>query len=158
MTTKGLNVKMKENLIISACLLGMPTRYDGKSVAKVDAAKLSEKYNLIPVCPEIYGGLPTPRVPSEKQGSAVRMKDGTDVTENFARGAASTLEIAKISGAKRALLKAKSPSCGKGLIYDGTFTGNKIPGNGVTVELLEQNGIRVFTEEDVEQGAIDAYL
>ena len=142
---------MKENLIISACLLGMPTRYDGKSVAKVDAAKLSEKYNLIPVCPEIYGGLPTPRVPSEKQGSAVRMKDGTDVTENFARGAASTLEIAKISGAKRALLKAKSPSCGKGQIYDGSFSGTLTSGNGTAAALLMANGIEVLTENEIDK-------
>ena len=80
------------------------------------------------------------------------------MTAEYNKGAESALLLAKMNGATLAILKVKSPSCGKGLIYDGTFTGNKIPGNGVTVELLEKNGIRVFTEEDVEKGAIEAYL
>ena len=147
-----------ENILVSACLLGIGCRYDGKHKANHEVMRLAEKYNLIPVCPEIYGGLPTPRIPSERIGDKVMMKDGRDVTDNYKRGALEALELCRIYNIRTAILKERSPSCGKGEIYDGTFTGNKIPGNGVTVELLEKNGIRVFTEEDVEQGAIEAYL
>ena len=104
---------MKKPLIISACLLGTPCRFDGNSVPRVDFSALSEKYELIPVCPEIYGGLPTPRTPSERVGDRVIMKDNTDVTSNYKRGAEATLALAKKLGATHALLKAKSPSCGK---------------------------------------------
>ena len=85
-----------ENLLISACLLGIPCRYDGRSVKAVDVEALREKYNLIPVCPEIYGGLPTPRTPSERQGEKTVMKDGRDVTENYLRGAKAALIISII--------------------------------------------------------------
>ncbi len=142
---------MKENLIISACLLGIPCRYDGKSVRKIDIAPLLEKYNLIPVCPEIYGGLSTPRIPSERQGGEVTMQNGSDVTENFKRGARSALEFARINNAKKALLKAKSPSCGKGEIYDGSFSGTLTEGNGVTAELFLKNGILVFSENEIDK-------
>ena len=98
---------MKEKLLISACLLGVGCRYDGCRIAKVDAAALSEKFDLVPICPEIYGGLPTPRTPSERIGDRVVMKDGTDVTENFVRGMEHTLDIAKACGARLALMKAK---------------------------------------------------
>ena len=93
---------MKEKLLISACLLGVGCRYDGGRVKKVDAEALAEKYELVPVCPEIYGGLPTPRVPSERIGDRVMMKDGTDVTENFKRGLEHTLMIAEACGARLA--------------------------------------------------------
>ncbi|MBO5906948.1 MAG: DUF523 domain-containing protein [Clostridia bacterium] len=142
---------MKENLIISACLLGTPCRYDGKSVKKIDLAPLLERYNLIPICPEIYGGLSTPRIPSERQGARVVMKDGTDVTEAFRRGAEATLNFAKLNGARRALLKAKSPSCGKGEIYDGSFTATLTDGVGVAAELLISMGIEVFTEDEMDK-------
>lgn len=142
---------MKENLIISACLLGTPCRYDGKSVKKVDITLLNKKYNLIPVCPEIYGGLSTPRIPSERQGERVVMRNGTDVTENFKAGAEAALSFAEINGCKRALLKAKSPSCAKGEIYDGSFSGTLTAGNGVAAELLMARGISVFTEDEIEK-------
>ena len=142
---------MKENLIISACLLGTPCRYDGKSVKKIDVEPLLKKYNLIPICPEIYGGLSTPRVPSERQCERVVMKDGTDVTEAFNKGAMAALNFAKINGARRALLKAKSPSCGKGRIYDGSFSGALTEGDGVAAELLMASGIEVFSEDEIDK-------
>ena len=141
---------MKRNLLISACLLGIPCRYDGKRVAKVDISALREKYNLIPICPEIYGGLPTPRIPSERVGGRVLMKDGRDVTENYKRGAEASLDIAKANGVSLALLKAHSPSCGKGLIYDGSFSGTLTEGDGVAAELLMKEKITVFTEEELD--------
>ena len=142
---------MKENLIISACLLGTACRYDAKSVKKIDTEKLCARYNLIPVCPEIYGGLPTPRIPSERRGDKVIMQSGSDVTENFKRGALSALEFAKINGCTKALLKEKSPSCGKGKIYDGSFTGTLTDGDGVAAELLSENGIAVFGESEIDK-------
>jgi uncharacterized protein YbbK (DUF523 family) len=111
--------------------------------------KLTEKYNLIPVCPEIYGGLPTPRVPSERIGDKVIMQDGTDVTENYQRGARETLEMCRIYNVKTAILKERSPSCGKGAIYDGSFTGALTERDGVTAELLRMKGIRVIGESEI---------
>jgi uncharacterized protein YbbK (DUF523 family) len=140
-----------ENLLISACLLGIPCRYDGRSVKAVDAEALRQKYNLIPVCPEIYGGLPTPRTPSERQGEKTMMKDGTDVTENYKRGAEAAYELCIQLGCKKALLKEKSPSCGNGKIYDGTFSGTLTVGDGVTTEYLKSKGIEVFGESEIEK-------
>ena len=140
---------MKEKLLISACLLGIGCRYDGGRVRKIDSAALLGKYELIPVCPEIYGGLPTPRIPSERIGDKVMMKDGTDVTENYNRGMEHTVMIAEALGARKALLKAKSPSCGKGYIYDGSFSGTLVPGNGVTAKRLIELGFEVYTEDEI---------
>ena len=142
---------MKPNLLISACLIGVPCRYDGKSVPRVDILKLEERYNVIPVCPEIFGGLPTPRTPSERVGDRVVMRDGTDVTENFMRGAECTLNIAKSCGAGAALLKSRSPSCGKGMIYDGSFTGTLKEGDGVTAQLLMKDNIKVYSEDELPE-------
>lgn len=139
-----------EKILVSACLLGISCRYDGRSVPNEQVIALSEKYALIPVCPEIYGGLSTPRTPSERVGERVLMKDGRDVTENYARGAEATLRLAELSGAKYAILKAKSPSCGKGRIYDGTFTGRLVDGDGVTAENLTRVGIKVLTEDELD--------
>ncbi len=142
---------MKDNLLISACLLGIGCRYDGKRVKKIDIEALAERYNLIPICPEIYGGLPTPRTPSERVGDRVIMKDGRDVTDNFLRGAEAAYEIAVVNSATKALLKAKSPSCGKGMIYDGSFSGTLTEGDGVAAEHLLARGIAVFTEDEIEK-------
>ena len=139
-----------KKILVSACLFGCACRYDGKSMADERVLALMEKYDLIPVCPEQLGGLPTPRCPSEIRENKVVSKDGRDVTLQYNTGAAAALYIAKTFGIDTALLKAKSPSCGKGLIYDGTFTGGKIPGNGVTAALLMQNGIRVYTEDETD--------
>ena len=142
---------MKEKLLISACLLGIGCRYDGCRASKIDALTLGEKFDLIPICPEIYGGLPTPRTPSERIGERVVMKDGTDVTENFVRGMEHTLDIARACGAKIALMKAKSPSCGKGEIYDGSFSGRLTEGNGFTVDHLLAEGFSVYTEAEIDK-------
>ena len=140
-----------ENLLISACLLGIPCRYDGRSVRAVDVSALRQKYNLIPVCPEIYGGLPTPRTPSERQGDRTVMKDGTDVTENYLRGAKAAYDLCRELDCKKALLKERSPSCGKGKIYDGTFSGTLVDGDGVTAEYLRAEGIEVYGESEIEK-------
>lgn len=140
-----------ENLLISACLLGIPCRYDGRSVKTVDVGALREKYNLIPVCPEIYGGLPTPRTPSERQGEKTVMKDGRDVTENYLLGAKAAYALCVELGCKKALLKEKSPSCGKGKIYDGSFSGILTDGNGVTAEYLASRGIEIYGESEIDK-------
>ena len=136
-------------ILISACLLGEPCRYDGASKPlpdeKLDA--LLREHTLIPVCPEQLGGLPTPRTPSERQGARVVMRDGTDVTAEYARGAALACALAARCGADCALLKARSPSCGCGAVYDGTFSGTLVPGDGVTAAALKADGLRVYTEE-----------
>ncbi len=141
-----------EKLLISSCLLGISSRYDGRSKAvftESEIAILSKKYELVPFCPEIYGGLPTPRVPSEIIGDKVIMKDGTDVTENYNKGAAEALYLCKLLGIKKALLKERSPSCGVGKIYNGSFSGTLTDGNGVTAELLLKSGIEVLCESDI---------
>ncbi|MBR5428243.1 MAG: DUF523 domain-containing protein [Clostridia bacterium] len=140
-----------KTLLVSACLLGCPCRYDGKSVPNEKVLALREKYHLVPVCPEQLGGLPTPREPSERVGSRVKTKSGADFTQQFEAGAAETLYIAQTLGAEGAILKAYSPSCGKGTIYDGTFSHTKIPGSGVTARLLLENGIAVYTEDETDQ-------
>ena len=141
-----------EKLLISACMLGISCRYDGKSklaVTDEELRALNEKYQLVPFCPEIYGGLSTPRVPSERVGEEVIMKDGTRVTDNFKKGASEALKLCCDLGIKKALLKAKSPSCGKGEIYDGSFEGALTVGNGVCAELLIQNDVSVYTENEI---------
>ncbi len=136
-------------ILVSRCLLGCACRYDGQSCPNEKVLALGKEHILIGVCPECDGGLPTPRAPSERIGDRVIMKTGEDVTENYHHGAEIALRLAKELHADGAVLKAKSPSCGCGIIYDGTFTGTLIPGNGVTAELFLQNGIPVKTENDL---------
>ena len=138
-----------ENILISACLLGVACRYDGKEGRELDISQLRERYNFIPVCPEIYGGLPTPRTPSERVGERVLVRDGRDVTENYMRGAREAYRLCEKFNCKMAILKARSPSCGKGEIYDGSFEGRLIAGNGVTAEYLISRGIRVLCEDEI---------
>ena len=135
-------------LIVSACLAGFPCRYDGKKAINTAVQQLVKEGKAIPVCPEQLGGLPTPRLPAEMKAGKVINSDGNDVTEAFEKGAAVVLEIAKQYGCTDALLKARSPSCGKGQIYDGSFSGILIEGNGKTADLLMRNGITVTTEEE----------
>ena len=135
--------------LCSACLLGAKCRYDGESKPDKKVLELAKKEVLIPVCPEQLGGLSTPRIPSEQIRDKVINKLGNDVTQQFKRGAKEALKIAKIFNIKEAILKQRSPSCGCGQIYDGTFLGNVIDGNGVTTKLFKQNGIKVMTEEDL---------
>lgn len=141
----------KPYLLISMCLLGEPCRYDGKSVP-LDGTiieKLKEKYTLVTVCPEQEGGLPTPRIPAERQGKNVVRRDGVDVTAEYRKGAEVALSLCRRFDISIALMKAKSPSCGAGRIYDGTFSGTLTDGDGVTVSLLSGNGIKIFTENDI---------
>ncbi len=109
------------------------------------------RLRLVPVCPEILGGLPTPRTPSERQGERVVSKTGADVTAAYRKGAEEALRLARLFGCRKALLKERSPSCGRGQIYDGSFSGRLIPGDGVTARLLEQEGIAVFGESQLQQ-------
>lgn len=137
-------------ILISTCLLGVACKYSGGDNARpaLIAALQAAGHELVPVCPEVYGGLPTPRPPAERIGARVMTAAGADVTAAYRKGAETALQLAKLTGCRVAVLKANSPSCGHGTIYDGTFSGQKIAGNGVTAELLEQNGIRVYTDED----------
>lgn len=148
----------KENILVSACLLGVNCRYDGKNGMQESIKELMENYNLIPVCPEQLGGLQTPREPAEQidrgktgdiKGIRVVNKSGTDVTDSFVKGAKETLKLARLYSCKRAILKERSPSCGHGWIYDGTFSGTKVLGSGVTARLLEENGILVSGETGI---------
>lgn len=137
---------MEPKVVFSQCMLGVRCRYDGKCAAKDAVMNEALKRGWIPVCPEILGGLTTPRSPAERIGDKVMNRDGGDVTENYRRGAEEALRIAQLYGAKYALLKERSPSCGCGEIYDGTFSGAKIAGDGVTAALFKEYGIQVFGE------------
>lgn len=140
----------KPCMLISACLLGIECRYDGDAQALPGLERLMARYELIPICPEQLGGLPTPRIPCERREDRVFTRDGRDVTEAFSRGAAQTCHIARLYSARLALLKARSPSCGWGEIYDGSFSGRKIQGNGVAAEMLSAMGVRIYSEADAE--------
>ena len=139
----------KQPILVSACLLGVCCRYDGESKPCGEVIRLREKYILIPICPEVDGGLPIPRTPSERVGDKVLMRDGVDVTKNYIKGAEEALRLAKEYSCTCAVLKARSPSCGSGKIYDGTFSGNLTDRDGVCAELLKKNGISVYTEEEI---------
>ena len=141
-----------ENVLISACLLGVSCRYDGlsKPLDTKIIENLRSRYHLIPICPEIFGGLPTPRIPAEIQADRrVLRKDGKDITDEYKKGAKEALRLAKLFDCKLAILKERRPSCGSGVIYDGSFTGNKINGDGITAELLKKEGIRIIGESEL---------
>ena len=143
----------RKPLLISACLLGTACRYDGKTkpLSETVLSALAKNYILIPVCGEVLGGLPTPRIPAEIQHDrTVLRRDGADVTDAYRRGADEVCKYAALTGAKCALLKARSPSCGCGQIYDGTFSGTLCAGNGITAQALLDCGIAVYTEEQLE--------
>ena len=142
---------MKEKLLVSACLLGVPCRYDGKSKPNPKVQALEEKYELIPICPEVDGGLETPRLPCEMKGNRIIREDGLDLTEPFSKGAEIALMTAKRCNCKAAVLKEKSPSCGKRFRYDGSFQRRLIQGSGLTASLLQENKILVFSEEEIDE-------
>ena len=139
-------------ILISACLLGVKCRYDGGGRPCPAALALAGAHELIPVCPEQLGGLPTPRMPSEIRDGQVIRRDGVSVDEAYRRGAAEAARLAKLFSCELAVLKARSPSCGSGCIYDGSFTGALIPGDGVTAALLKEQGLQVITEEELASG------
>ena len=141
---------MKEKILVSACLLGINCKYNGNNNLNEKVLDYIKDKEVIPVCPEIMGGLSTPRPPSEIIGNKVFNNQNQDVTKEYEKGAEETLKLAKLFNVKKALLKAKSPSCGKGYIYDGTFSSTLIEGNGITTKLLIENGIEVITEKDLE--------
>lgn len=141
-----------ENLLISACLLGVECKYSGGSNALPEETieKLRTRYRLIPVCPETAGGLPTSRDPSERLGERVVSCRGADVTAQFKKGAEAALTLARRYGCTTALMKEHSPSCGSGLIYDGSFSGKLVKGDGCAAELLKAAGVSVVGENVTE--------
>lgn len=140
----------KPRILASACLLGVNCRYNGERKKLEGIERLMERAELIPVCPEILGGLPTPRPPAERLGDRVMNREGMDVTEAYQRGAEETLRLAELFGAHLALLKERSPSCGMGKIHDGSFQGRIVKGSGVTAELLSAHGISVYGESRID--------
>lgn len=137
-------------ILISACLLGCKCRYDGASKAHPGALRLAEAAALIPVCPEQLGGLPTPRPPAERRGDAVVTESGADVTAQYRRGAEEAVHLAQMFRCETAVLKERSPSCGCGKIYDGTFKRTLIPGDGLTAQMLKAAGVAVYGESEIE--------
>lgn len=155
-----------QRILVSACLMGRRVRYDGGAKTSADAtlAAWREEGRLVSFCPEVSGGLPVPRPAAEIEGGAggaavlsgvarVLAADGSDVTAEFLAGARAALEVTRSSGIRLAVLKEGSPSCGALAVHDGTFGGRRVPGQGVTTALLEQHGVRVFTEDQIAEAA-----
>ncbi len=144
---------MKEKLLISACLLGFPCKYDGgtNTLPAATLSALRESYELVPVCPETMGGLPIPRAPSERLGGRVVSREGADVTAEYDKGARLTLRLAERFGCRKALLKERSPSCGAGTIYDGSFSHRVVPGDGAAAALLREKGVGLYGESRVKE-------
>ena len=137
-------------ILISACLLGCRCRYDGGSKPHPVTEELMKRHELVPVCPEQLGGLPTPRPPAERIGDRVVTKTGVDVTEQYCRGAEEAVRLCRQLGCQAAVLKERSPSCGSGFIYDGSFSGVLTVGDGVTAAALKTAGIPVYGESEAE--------
>ena len=139
-----------EKILISACLVGDNVKYNGGNnlSPKIDA--LLEKYELIPFCPEVEGGLSIPRTPAERKDGRVINQDGEDVTDAYYKGAELAFNICLYLKIKKVILKEKSPSCGSKIIYDGTFAHKEIPGMGITAEYLKEKGIEVYSEDDID--------
>lgn len=146
-------------ILVSECLYGgRIVRYDGREVVETNPIflKWKEEGRLIPICPEVFGGLPTPRPDSQRIDDRVVACTGKDVTREYTLGAEEARRLALDNEVAFAVMKQDSPSCGSKFIYDGTFTDTKIPGQGLAVELLRKAGVRVFGEEDLEEA--EAYL
>lgn len=139
----------KEKILVSACLAGINCKYNGKNNENEKIIELIKEKDVILICPEQLGGLETPRTPAEIKNNKVINKEGIDVTEEYQTGAQEVLKIAQKFNIKTAILKSKSPSCGKGKIYDGTFSNKLIEGNGITAELLKKHGIKVISSDDI---------
>ena len=142
-----------EKLLISACLAGENCKYSGGNnfIGETALASLGDKYELVSACPEVMGGLSVPRIPCERIGARVMNERGEDVTAQFKAGAELTADICERRGIKKALLKEKSPSCGSGRIYDGTFSHTVIAGDGVTAQRLRALGIALYGESEIEK-------
>lgn len=135
--------------IVSACLLGKNCKYNGGNNYNAELVEFCEKKDCIAICPEELGGLASPREPAEIVGKRVLSKTGRDLTQNFHMGAEKSLNIARENKVGLAILKSKSPSCGCGEVYDGSFNKKLRKGNGLTAEIFLQNGISVFNENDI---------
>lgn len=146
----AFEVMKTEIKIVSACLAGIRCRYDGRACSNKKVVELVKQGEAIPVCPEQLGGLPTPRQSCEIKNRKVISKKGEDLTKKFLRGAEEALKIAKLVNCKTAILKSKSPSCGCGKIYDGSFVGKLVKGDGIFTRLLKQNDIKVISEEELK--------
>ena len=138
-------------ILVSACLLGENCKYSGGNNKNDKVIALGKKHKLIPICPECFAQLPIPRPPAEIVGTKVFNKLGEDITEQFKDGAEKALYVEEETGCQTAVLKERSPSCGFGEIYDGSFTGKTIRGNGITAQLLYDNGITIFGESNVDK-------
>lgn len=145
----SITIDKDEKILVSACLAGVNCKYDGGNNENEKVIELIRNGNIILVCPEQLGGLPTPRVSAERLNEKVVTKDNRNVTEEYSRGASEVLKLAKKLNIKKAILKSRSPSCGKDKIYDGTFSHTLTNLDGVTAELLRKNGIKVLNEEDL---------
>ena len=142
-------------ILVSACLLGVACNHLGRASASAGVAALARDHRLVPVCPEVVGGLPTPRPAAELQDDGrVLTQAGEDVTDAYRRGAAAAVALARAVGAEAAVLKSRSPSCGSSEVYDGTFRGVRVPGEGVTARALRQAGLTVRSEEDLQRGSL----
>lgn len=136
-------------ILVSACLAGIKCRFDGKSKPDLSIIDLVAKGKAITVCPEELGGLSTPRIPVEQQGDKIISKKGEELTDAYSNGARKALKIALENNCTKAILKSKSPTCGCGKIYDGTFSGKLIDGDGVFCKLLKKTNITIQTEESL---------
>jgi uncharacterized protein YbbK (DUF523 family) len=136
-------------IVVSACLLGIYCRYDGRCETDERVAALSREHVLIPVCPEQLGGLPTPRQAVELLDGRAVTRDGTDLTGAFRRGAEQVLRVARLNGARAAVLQPRSPSCGRGVIYDGTFSGTRTQGDGVLARVLAAEGMLLLLPDEL---------
>lgn len=138
-------------ILVSACLLGENLKYNGKNNFNEVVAKLAESFELVPICPEVLGGLTIPRLPNEINEDRVVNSAEVDVTYEFIKGANLALEKALKENIKYAILKEKSPSCGVHKIYDGTFSGILIKGQGIACSLLEKKGIKCYNENEIDK-------
>ena len=140
-------------ILVSACLLGENCKYNGGNNKNENVIKLGKKHTLFPICSETFACLPTPRVPSEIRDGRVYSKNGEDLTEAFYDGAEKALYVAEETGCQTAILKERSPSCGFGKIYDGTFSGTLTYGNGIAAQMLFEHGIKIYGESDIKRVA-----
>lgn len=144
----SIDIMNGSRFVVSACLAGVSCRYDGGATPVPKILDLVRRGIALPVCPEQLGGLTTPRPPCELRAGRVITTEGADVTDAFLRGAEEALTLAELFGARFAVLKTRSPSCGLGRVYDGTFSGALVPGDGLFATLLTQRGFNVLTEDD----------
>lgn len=140
-----------ETILVSACLLGDNVKYNGKNNYDERIEKLKELFDIVPICPEVFGGLPTPRIPSEIKGENVVNEKGKDVTYEFNKGAHKIINIVNFCHVRKALLMDRSPSCGVNKIYNGKFNGTLIDGMGYTAKLLKAKGVQLYTLDNIDE-------